>query len=566
MFNSRLKQAVAATWLCIVYMPSAWPVGGAESMDRPSARPLPIPEYSPGKPPEGLAQPPETEPLAPREEPNENYRQLPITHITISGNTVIPDQQLRHLVEPYEGRRVSLSELEALRQKLTRLYLDLGYMNSGAIIPEDGYANGKLHFEIVEGRLDEVRIEGQGRLREGYIRNRLRKDPTEPLNLRELQDRFQLLLSDPLIEKMNGQLLPGATLGHSLLNVQVTRARPYGLSFFGDNYRPPSIGAEAFGVNGWVRNLTGLGDLFDFTFMTSEGSDRYNGGLSIPVTDQGSLVFFHFDEGESQVMEPPTDRLHIQSLVHNREGGFSHPFINTLNQRFAAGVSLATRENETSLLDRPFSFVPGEPTGHNQATVWRMFQDYSQRWDRNAVSFRSTFSVGMNALGATPETNPRLPSSEFFAWLGQAQYAHLVTDKGGQLVLRGMTQFSDSPLLPLERIAVGGIGTVRGYRENHLVRDQGYALSLEFRYPMIGGNNPAARHRLVLVPFMDYGEAWNLNQRAETLHSVGIGFNWEFKPVYAELYYGYKLIKPRPDSHSDLQDDGIHFLIRLDAL
>jgi hemolysin activation/secretion protein len=117
----------------------------------------------------------------------------------------------------------------------------------------------------------------------------------------------------------------------------VTRARPYQLSLFGDNYRPPSIGAEAFGLNGWVRNLTGLGDVLDFNFIDSAGSSRYFGGFSVPVMDSGTQVFFHFDEGDSSVIEQPLKSLDIQSKVHNLEGGFSYPLINSLRKRSMPG-------------------------------------------------------------------------------------------------------------------------------------------------------------------------------------------------------------------------------------
>lgn len=552
--------------LFIAYTSPTWAIGGAESMDRPSARALSKPEYMPETTPEGFSLPP-----LPDSEPSSKHRiaesrRLFVKRIIVDGNTVLSEEDLRNLLQPYVGREVSVAELEELRQKLTRNYIDQGYVNSGAIIPPDAYVDGVLHYKIVEGRLEDVRVKGQGRLREGYIRNRLLGDPEHPLNLHDLQDRFQVLLSDPLISGMNGRLLPGSSPGHGILDVEVSRARPYQLSVFGDNYRPPSIGAEAFGVSGWVRNLTGLGDALDFTFITGDGSDRYFGGLTVPLTDWGTLAFFRFDEGDSVVVEQPVDDLDIKSQVHNLEGGISHPIINTLRQRLTLGVLLAVRENETSILGQPFSFVPGETTGRNKATVWRLFQEYLQRWDRHAVAFRSTFSVGMNALGATPERDPRFPDSEFFAWLGQGQYAYLVTDDGAQLVLRGVAQFSDDPLLPLERIAVGGVGSVRGYRENHLVRDEGYSLSLEFRYPIIGGNDPSTRHRFTLIPFMDYGEAWNLNGESEALHSAGIGFNWEFRPLYAEFYYGYAINKPRPDFNNDLQDDGLHFQVRLDIL
>lgn len=449
--------------------------------DRPSARPIPEPEFVPKEKAEDFVLPPVPEAPA---EPAADGRKLQIRHIVLEGNTVFPEEELRVLVQPFEGREVTVAELEELRQQLTRHYIDNGYVNSGAVIPTDALKDGVLRYQIVEGRLDEVRVRGTEWLREGYVKDRLLGDPDQPFNLQELQDRYQLLLSDPLINRMNGRILPGASPGHAILDVDVTRALPYHLELFGNNQRPPSIGAEAFGLAGWLRNLTGFGDVLDFTYITSDGSDRYSGGYSLPVTHWGTQVFFRFDEGDSFVLDEPAQRLDITSQVHSLEGGISHPIINTLRQRLNVGVLLAVRENETFLFgDMPFSFVPGEPTGRNQATVWRVFQEYLQRWDRHALSFRSTFSVGMDALGATPERRvptalrslvTQFPDSEFFAWLGQFQYAYRVHDNGTQFVLRGNAQFSDEPLLPLERIAIGGFNTVRGYRENQLVTDQGY--------------------------------------------------------------------------------------------
>jgi hemolysin activation/secretion protein len=455
--------------------------------------------------------------------------------------------------------------LEELRQRITQFYIDRGYINSGALIPEDALKKDEIHYKIIEGRLDEVRVKGQGRLREGYIQNRLQGDPETPLNQHELEDRFQLLLSDPLISKMNGRILPGASPGHGILDVDVVRARPYHLSLFGDNFRPPSIGAEAFGLTGYLNNLTGLGDTLDFTFTTSSGSDRYSGGFNLPLTDYGTLAFFRFDEGDTVVVEAPFQDLDIESKVHILEGGISHPIINTFNRHLNLGVLLTTRENETSLLGRPFSFVEGVPTNTNQATVWRVFQDFIQRWERNAFAFRSTFSVGMDALGATP-TQDDSPSSEFFAWLGQLQYAYLVDDKGTQLILRGNVQVADSKLLPLEQIAIGGISTVRGYRTNYLVRDEGYNLSLELRYPLLSFTTFEKQNRITLVPFVDYGEAWNRGQHSDALVSVGAGFSWQLESFLAEFYYGYALKKPLGQQSGDLQDDGIYFQVKWDVL
>lgn len=560
-----VAKTLALVSLSMLFAPTTWAVGGRESMDRPSARPLPLPQYPPPSPGQDITLPP----VPGAKIPIGDGRKISIRRILLEGNTVFPEQDLKVMTQSYENRKVSVAELEELRQRLSQYYIDHGYVNSGAIIPADALKDNELRIQIIEGHLDEIRVNGQGRLREGYIKNRLQGEAEKPLNLNELQDRFQTLLSDPLISRMNGRILPGSSPGLAILDVDVTRARPYHLTLFGDNYRPPSIGSEAFGLNAWVRNLTGFGDVLDFTFIQSAGSSRYQGGFSVPVTDWGTVVFFHFDEGDSSVIEEPLEKLDIKSQVHSLEGGISHLVINKLRQRLNLGIMLAVRENESSLLGESFSFIPGESTGRNQATVLRLFQEGMWRWERQALAFRSTFSVGMTALGATPKTSDKLPSSDFFSWLGQAQYAYRLLDNGTQIILRGNSQFSDAPLLPLEQIAIGGVFTVRGYRENHLVRDNGYNLSLEFHYPIIGGNDPQARHRLTLIPFMDYGEAWNnyeiFKGVQKTLYSMGIGFNWQLGPVSSDFFYGYAFNRPEPHTTGDPQDYGIHFQTRLDV-
>ncbi|PZN84483.1 MAG: hypothetical protein DM484_02780 [Candidatus Methylumidiphilus alinenensis] len=553
--------------LMTMQSPPALAVGGAESMDRPSAYPPYLPPYAPTQKPEGFTLPP----VSPKpSSPSLSSRKFTVKHIEITGNTVFEAEELNTIAHHYEGREATLAELEELRQTLTRYYIDHGYVNSGAVIPADGFKDGVLHINIVEGKY-EVRVKGEERLRKGYIENRLQGDTEQPLNLQELQDRFQLLLSDPLISRMNGKIMPGASPGYGILDVEVVRARAYHLSLFGNNYRPPSIGAEAIGLDGSLSNLTGLGETLNFMYYHSSGSDRYAGGFTLPLTDWGTTAFFHFDEGDSAVVETPTNKLDIKSQVHNLEGGISHPLINTLRQRLSLGVMLAVRENETSLAGKPYSFVIGEPTGHNQATVVRVFQDFTQRWDAHALAFRSTFSAGIHALGSTAYTKSGYPSSEYFAWLGQAQYAYRVGNDGSQVLLRGNVQLSNAALLPLEKIAVGGVGTVRGYRENYRVRDEGYNLSLEYRYPLWTGFAARSENSLLLIPFLDYGKAWDYpsaftrGEDNSALFSVGMGFTWNFKPLSTEFFYGYAINKPKPNQTGNLQDDGIHFQARLDV-
>ncbi|MCX7075970.1 MAG: BamA/TamA family outer membrane protein [Methylococcales bacterium] len=549
-YIGKLVHVVAA-----LLTPNVWAVGIAQSTDRPSLQQPSRPDFLSEKQGFTLPKIPDTNTLTPQRE------NIYIAQYQFQGNTVFDESQLQTLTLPYKARTVRIDELEDLRQQITHFYIDHGYINSGARILSNALKEGILTFDIVEGKLDDVQIHGQERLNENYIKNRLLND--EPLNINDVKEKFQLLLTDPLISSMQGSLLPSAQSNRSILSIDVIRARPYQVTFFGNNYRPPSVGGEGGGVSSWVSNLTGLGDTLNFTFQASEGTRLYSGGWSMPIFNQGTQVYFNFTEGDSWVMESPADNTDITSKVHNIEGGISHPLIENLQRKLIIGSSFAVRQNDTRLLGNSFSFNEGVNSGHTQATVVRFFQEHIERREAQVLALRSTFSVGLNALGSTPQTNINFPSSEFFAWLGQGQYAHQVLDNGSQIVLRGHVQVSNSSLLPIEQIAVGGVNTVRGYRENELVRDEGFSNSVEFHYPLFG--EPNAKQVLSLVPFVDYGGAWNRNQSARYLLSTGLGLNWKFDQFNAEFYWAHKLNAPEINQHHDLQDEGIHFQLKLDA-
>jgi hemolysin activation/secretion protein len=531
---------------------------GAEPaiVDRPSSRQLEEPEPLPAEQEIPFQLPPVVEPEAPAAGPTEY---LEVKGFVFEGNHAVATEVLQKMAAPYAQRKVSGAELEELRQKLSRYYVEKGYINSGALLPEGFYRDGVVHVRIIEGHIQEIRAKGLGRLRESYLQERL-VSGDEPLNVNALQERFELLLTDPLFAKINSRLQPGAAPGEAILDVDVTRARPWELAVFYNNYNPPSIGAEAVGVSGLVRDLTGRGDALDLTLQ--QGVDR-NGrgslGWTIPIVYRTD---FHarYDHGESSVLEEPVSAIDVGSILDSLEIGISHALVETLTRRISVGLTLAHRENSTTLLGEPFSFVPGEPTGTSKVNDIRFDQELVQRWERQALAARSTFTLGRTNVDPTAGPPDVVPAQEYFIWLGQVQFTRRVLENGASVLLRGTLQWTQNRLVPLEQIAVGGVASVHGYLENQLVRDQGYFVNLEFHYPLF--DRPGDRNRFSLIPFFDFGSAWNCGGPREQLASVGLGLNWEFRGLSAELYYGQRLISPAVKTSGSLQADGIEFQIR----
>ena len=562
---------MAICWVLFASTASGQNLINPASSLRPSENPLSL-ESMPASPGIAIPEKLESKPSA-QEQKDQTLGAIELDTVLFEGNTVFSIKELNALAKPYLHRLVGVDELEELRRSITYYYINKGYITSGATFPPNPIEGKTLRIRIVEGKVGEMRIDGQGWLRRGYIENRLIPDKNSPLNMNVLQDRFRLLLADPLFERLNGRLLPGDDRGASILDLAVTRSQPYQLSAISDNYRPPSVGGIALGANAWIRNLTKQGDLIDFTFLTSapSGGDayQYSGNWLVPIGDYGTRAYFSASNSNVSIIEESLVNINIKSNSLTVEGGINQLLIDNFQRRLSFGAGISIKDNETSLLGHSFSFIPGLPNGKSQISAVRINQEYIERWEKFAWALRSTFSIGIDALGSTIQKNHLNPDSEYFAWLGQSRGVWNVPQIKSDFVFKGAVQVSDDPLLPLERMAVGGRNTVRGYRENQLVRDNGYAASTELHIHLVGDSQ--TKYRFDLVPFFDFGAAWNnhdstpIQQTMRHIYSAGIGFQFRMYRFNSEFFWAHRLESQSPQQHGDLQDQGIHFQARIDA-
>lgn len=490
-----------------------------------------------------------------------NEGMVTVHRADFTGNTVIASGALQTIVAPYLARPISPDDLDELRDKLTRYYTDQGYVNSGVIWNGD-VSNGAITFTVVEGRLTNIKLSGMAGLDPSYVTRRLAREGDGPLNMEVLRERFQMLLADPLIARMNARVVPGAQAGQATLTVEVERARAYQFTLFANNYRPPSIGSDAIGVSGTVRNLTGLGDALDLSLQLppqSGASARSSASWHMPLGFSGTRLSVALDHGRSSVVEEPAAALDIKSVLSSVDVGLSHALHESLNQKFSIGLHHLRRDNRSTLLGEPYSFTPNEPEGLTRETLWRFWQDYSHRTPTQVIALRSTFSAGRNNLqdvAGLPAVDSAAKS--FRLWMGQVQWARQMLDNGAQLVLRATVQRSADRLLALDGLSVGGVNTVRGYRENQLVRDQGEVVNLELDYPLL--RNPATGLSLHLLPFLDHGRARNVGAPSASLSSVGLASRLIWRGLQLDLALARRIHAgvDLSTQHGTLQDQGVH--------
>jgi hemolysin activation/secretion protein len=496
---------------------------------------------------------------------------LRVRAIEVTGSTVFTSAALEEVTAPYLQRELTVEDLEELRLALTRYYVNHGYITSGAIIPNQTLEDGVLRLHILEGALQRIEVEGNRWFRAGYLRRRLALAATTPLNIHTLQERLQLLQQDERIERLDAQLQPGIQRGESLLHVRVTEPLPFSVALAFDNYQSPSVGAERGLVTVAHRNLTGNGDIASVTYGRSDGLDLLlDASYTLPLTVSDTTISLRYRKNASIVVEEPIASAVIESESEVYGITLRHPLYRTLSQELTVALVGEHERNKTSLGSEPFS--PTSSCFECVVTVFRMSLEWLARTPNRVLALRARFSYGIDALGATILDSGSLPDGAFFAWLGQGQWAQRLTDWGLQTVLRVDLQLANDALLPLEQIAVGGRFSVRGYRENQLVRDNGVIAALEFRLPLVQ-NKPWAEF-IQLAPFVDFGSAWNTHgETPEPRHltSIGVGLLWAMSipvPVrlrpQLEVYWGYPL-RNVTTSGGNVQDLGLHFQVLLTA-
>ncbi len=532
-------------------------------------------EFNPPAPPPSpvlplVPRPPEDGPAQPL-----GQIQVFVREIFVTGSTVFSEAELSEVTAPFKNRTLTTEDLERLRLALTLLYVNRGYITSGAIIPDQDMVAGAITVQIIEGSLARIDIEGNEWFRAGYLRERVELGARTPLALAPLQERLQFLQQDPRIERVNAELRPGEKRGESILNLRVQEASPWKAWLEFNNFSTPVVGAERGLATIAHQNVTGHGDPFSFTYGRSRGVNPIiDTSYSLPLNRYDTTLTGSYRRNDFLVINPNFRSLDINSESEIIGLTLRQPIYRTLTDEFAVAITGERLYNKvTSIFDTaglPSLFIPGSSdTGVSSVSALRFIQEYVHRTSTSVIAARSRFSVGLDVLSATNNVGP-LPDGQFFSWLGQVQGVQRFDDWWGMQLLGQMSlQLANDRLFPLEQIPIGGRFSVRGYRENTLIRDNAFLASVESRFPLL--RYTSGEPLLQFAQFVDLGRGWNAKGTTpapQTLTSIGLGLRWSILPkdrARLEIYWGLPL-NHVPHPAGNLQDHGIHVQFVVQAL
>jgi hemolysin activation/secretion protein len=496
-----------------------------------------------------------------------------VRDVRVLGNTVFSEAEIAEATDPFKNRTLLTEDLERLRLSLTLLYINNGYLTSGAIIPDQDVIDGVVNVQVFEGRLARIDIEGNRWFRSSYLSDRLSVGSRTPLSLAPLQEQLELLQQDRRIQRINAELRPGDQRGESVMNVRVADNNPFHASIEVSNYQPPLVG-EFRGIGTLIHdNVTGRGDQLSVSYGHSSGAfPIVDVSYAVPLNRYGTTFSPYYRRYDFKLIEDPFDPLNLKTNTEIIGLSLRQPIYRTVTDEVALtliGEHLFTQS--FIFKDIPFNVFPGFQNGAATVSALRFAQEWIHRTLNTVLAVRSRFSVGVDVLGATINSSPDTPDGQFFSWLGQVQTVKQYGEQllGMQLFGRMDLQLTNSPLFPLEQVALGGRYTVRGYREVTILRDSSFIASLESRWPLIRWRS--GEPMVQLAPFVDVAHGWSLGENRpspitpstafpDTLASVGVGLRWNILPqgrAVFEVYWGQQL-RHVPRIGDAIQDHSVH--------
>ena len=192
-----------------------------------------------------------------------------VEDIRLSGYTIFQKEDFKPILSHYIGRCLTLSDMNALMDEITNLYIAKGYITSKTYIPAQDLSKGILSLIIVEGVLEKIDYKS-GAQRE--IDTSFPVEERDILNLRDLEqglDQLNRLQSN----KATMRLLPGKGRGGSVLAIDNTKTAPWHGTATFDNLGTPATGERQGSVSLGYDNLLHASDTLNMSVKRDMNGD-----------------------------------------------------------------------------------------------------------------------------------------------------------------------------------------------------------------------------------------------------------------------------------------------------
>lgn len=470
------------------------------------------------------------ETIVPAEQAVSDANRFDILEFNVIGNTVLPQITIEKAVYPFLGFKQTIDDAEKARQALEQIYHDAGYLTVLVNIPEQKVDSGVVKLEVVESKVDQLRVTGSryyslGNIKAGVPELAEGKTPHFPTLQKELE-----VLNRQADRSVTPVMKAGRTPGTVTMELKVKDNLPLHASIgLNNNYNADTKELRSV-VNVHYDNLWQLGHSINFTWLTApqsmSQSQVYSLTYAIPF-DSGNSLAAYVVHTDSEVAALGTLNVlgtgdiyglrYVLSLPapEDNKDYFHSLTVGVDYKDFGQTINLQGADS----LNSPITYMPFLAT--------------------YAGGYRGSSSITTFDLSVNAHIRDLVADDlDFIAKRYRARANYIYTrinlihsmnfSRGIKLDMKLSGQLTDQPLISNEQFAIGGADTVRGYLQSEGLGDIGYVANVELSSPQFGKYFSDKIKDLHALAFVDVGHTNIFNALAAQrvnydLASAGLG-------------------------------------------
>lgn len=460
---------------------------------------------------------------------------LPIKEISIEGNTVVSEEEMREVMVLQEGQIFCQKILKNDVDRISQLYKDRGYLliNIKDINFDE---EGKLWIKISEGRLEKIVIEGNDKTKEKVITREINIEPGDLFNFETARKSLQNIYNLGFFEDVNMKLEPGSEEDSIILVIKVIEKNTgkFGIGA-GYNSEEGLMGFTSYEENnlfGGGQKIQAKVELGGRTTYKLSFLEPWLGGTPTSFGFEVYDTIKHKEDKEEEVILAEYDEERLGGrLIFGRKIsdsvklGLELKSERVTHDLISGTLPEDTDEGLTNSLVPTFSYDTRD----------NVFEPTSGWYHSFSLEKAGGFLGGDYDFSKYNLTLRAYISTQFIEDIVDIGSIKKITDNlsKGVLALRAMGGMADTDLPSFAAYQVGGMNTVRGYDFGEFSGDKSLVFNVEYRFPL------AENFQAVL--FADWGQAWDYEESIdfEDLkfgRGVGIRFDTPLGPI--RLDYG----------------------------
>ena len=431
--------------------------------------------------------------------------------IVTDPSAVLTDAELDAIIKPYEGQQVKLSDIYDIVEKINALYNEKGYVTCRAFLPPQTITEGTVKLLLVEGRTGTATVSGNKYTKAKYITNRLHLAPGEIANVKEL-NKDLLLFNATNSTQLRIMMKAGAEPGTTDYEITAYEPKRDTWTLFEDNAGSYTSGEYRTGLFFNTKSLSGNCDALSLGTVYSQGTRAANAMYSRSLGRSGTKMNLLYSTNAVKVVKGGYEDM-IKGHANSYAIGFVQPVLVNETTRSEVSLDYNRQNSKTDWLTPRINMVDDKV---QDVTLGYSLTNYGAS---HVFYQKHSYVRGYSKQEADMGTGSE-PSNKHFGFYKFNVLYQKLYQAGQMWNLRADAQWSGSDgMVSSRQFYMGGMYSVRGYKENFLGGDSGFTFSAEYAVPVINKNTSA-------FTFFDYGHVYGNGQSDDQHHilsSVGLG-------------------------------------------